>query len=109
LIQFLELLDNWIDLKNIFCINIIIKPIPNSTADNTRKKKVKDNKFMLSYIKPADKTIIYKVIHSNSAVKRRCNEFEGLITRLANKKKNRKKYKFKSPINKLYKKWNYKH
>jgi len=46
------------DLKKMFCIRIIINPIPNSTADNTKKKKVSDNKFKLSYIKPADKTII---------------------------------------------------
>lgn len=80
----------------------MINPIPNSTADRTKKKKVRDSKFKLSYIKPADKTITYSVIHKSSAVKSKCKEFDGLTTKLANKKKNRKKNRFKSPINKLY-------
>ena len=37
-----------IDLMIIFCTNIIIRPNPNSTADNIKKKNVKDSKFKLS-------------------------------------------------------------
>ena len=37
-----------IDLKKIFCISIITRPIPNSTADRTKKKKVKERKLTLS-------------------------------------------------------------
>ena len=36
LAQFLLLLCNCKDLKNIFCKSIITKPISNSTADKTR-------------------------------------------------------------------------
>lgn len=42
----------------MFWINIITSPIPNSTADNTKKKNVKDKKFKLSYRNPMDNTII---------------------------------------------------
>lgn len=52
----------------IFWKSKIIKPIPNSTADSTKKKKVKEIIFKLSYIIPVNKTIEYKVIHNNSAV-----------------------------------------
>ena len=34
--------------KKTFCNNNSTKPIPNSTADNTRNKNVKDNRLMLS-------------------------------------------------------------
>ena len=40
--------DNDKDLKKIFWTSSKTKPMPNSTADNTKKKKVKDNKFKLS-------------------------------------------------------------
>ena len=36
----------------------ITSPIPNSTADNTKKKNVRESKLRLSYKKPTDKTII---------------------------------------------------
>lgn len=36
------------DLKNIFCSSSITNPIPNSTADKTKNKKVSDSKLMLS-------------------------------------------------------------
>ena len=58
LAQFLLLLCNCKDLKNIFCKSIITKPIPNSTADKTRKKNVRDNRLILSYKKPTDNVII---------------------------------------------------
>lgn len=41
----------------MFCSNINIKPTPNSTADKTKKKNVKDKKFILSYDIPIDNTI----------------------------------------------------
>jgi len=65
--------------------------MPNSTADNTRKKNVKDNKLMLSYKKPTAKVIMYSVIQSNSAVNKRCKAFETLVTMLKSNKKNKKK------------------
>lgn len=37
-----------IDLRKIFCTNIITRPNPNSTAESTRKKNVKDRRFRLS-------------------------------------------------------------
>lgn len=59
LVEFLkklsELVVKDIDLKKTFCINIITKPIPNSTADSTRKKNVSERKFTLSYKKPMDR------------------------------------------------------
>jgi hypothetical protein len=48
--QFLLLSDKCIDLKKMFCSNMITRPIPNSTADKTKKKNVSDNKLVLSYI-----------------------------------------------------------
>lgn len=39
--------------RNIkFCKSINIRPIPNSTADKIKKKKVSDNKFVLLKTKP---------------------------------------------------------
>ena len=101
--QFLELFESWIDLKKIFWIKIKIKPIPNSTAERTRKKKVKDSKLRLSNNSPAEGVIRYKVIHKISAVSRRWSELEGLITKLTKIKKKTKKNKFKSPKTKYYK------
>jgi hypothetical protein len=46
-----------IDLRNMFCVSISIKPIPNSTAESTKKKKVSDTKFTLSNNAPTLKTI----------------------------------------------------
>ena len=95
--QFLLLSDKFTDLKKRFCNKIVINPIANSTADSTKKKKVKDNKFILSYKNPIDKTTIYNVIHSSSAVNNKCIELTTLLLILSNIKKNSKKYKFKSP------------
>ena len=36
------------DLKKIFWTSNKTRPIPNSTADSTKKKKVKDKRFRLS-------------------------------------------------------------
>ena len=55
--QFFGLSTSCIERRNIFCSRIITKPIPNSTADKTKKKKVKESKFVLSYSKPIDSTI----------------------------------------------------
>ena len=46
--------------------------MPNSTADKTKKRKVKDSKFKLSYEIPKDNVKKYKVIHNISAVNSRC-------------------------------------
>ena len=67
---------------------MITRPIPNSTADRTRKKKVKEIIFKLSYKSPIDKTIIYRVIHNNSAVNNKCNALETLFEILRNSRKN---------------------
>ena len=56
--EFLLILSKYKDLNIRCCISIIIRPKPNSTADNIKKKKVKDNKFTLSNIKPTNNTII---------------------------------------------------
>ena len=71
----------------MFCINIITRPIPNSTADRTKKKKVRESKLELSYIKPIDNTTIYKVIHRSSAVNNKWREFDMLFVILKNIKK----------------------
>ena len=85
------------DLRNIFCINIRIKPRPNSTADRIKKKNVKDNKFVLLNNKPIYNVIIYKVIHINSAVNNKCSEVFTFKTILIKIKKKIKNKKFKSP------------
>lgn len=41
----------------MFWISMVVKPIPNSTADKTKKKKVKAIKLMLSKKVPKLKTI----------------------------------------------------
>jgi len=41
----------------MFCVSISIKPIPNSTAESTKKKKVNETKFTLSNNAPTLKTI----------------------------------------------------
>ena len=58
--------------KKIFWIKSSTKPIPNSTAESTKNKKVNDNRFKLSYEIPTDKVKKYKVIHRISAVNSRC-------------------------------------
>jgi hypothetical protein len=67
-----------VDLKKTFCKSIITSPIPNSTADKTRKKKVKDKRFILSKTNPTEITIIYNVIQSNSAVNNKCSALQTL-------------------------------
>ena len=102
LTQFLLLSCNCRDRKNIFCKSIITKPIPNSTADKTRKKKVKESKLTLSYKKPIDKTMMYNVIQSSSAVNSKCSALETLFAMLKISKKNKTKYRLISPINIRY-------
>jgi len=82
---------------NIFWININTRPIPNSTADKTKKKKVKEITFILSKKDPRVKTITYNVIHNNSAVKSRCKADVTLTTILDINKKNITMYKLTSP------------
>ena len=83
----------------MFWRSINTRPIPNSMADRTKKKKVKDNKFKLSKINPAVNVNEYNVIHSNSAVKSRCKAVFELIKILTNKIKKKRINKFKSPNN----------
>jgi len=71
--SFLELSFKLSDLVKTFCTKSRTNPTPNSTADKTRKKKVKDKKLALSYTIPKDNTSTYKVIHKISAVSSRCN------------------------------------
>lgn len=47
-------------------------PMPNSTADSTKKKNVSDSKLTLSDMYPTAKTTMYNVIQSNSAVNNKC-------------------------------------
>ena len=91
-----------IDLSTICCTSIIIRPNPNSTAERMRKKKVNDSMFRLSNTNPRISTIIYKVIHSNSAVNKRCNAVFIFSAILANIIKNNSSTKFKSPNTKNY-------
>jgi hypothetical protein len=90
--EFLLILFKYNDLNIRCCISIIINPNPNSTADNIRKKKVKDSKFTLSKIKPTTKTIMYSDIHNNSAVNNKCRAV--FMFSIIVKKKNKKHYKY---------------
>ena len=87
----------------MFWTNIRIKPTPNSTADNIRKKKVNEIKFKLSNKNPITKAKAYKVIHSSSAVNNKWSAVFTFITMLTKNKKNIKKIKFISPIFIIYK------
>ena len=78
------------------------RPIPNSTADKTRKKNVRLSTFKLSYRKPIVKETMYNVIHNISAVNNKCSALVTLFAMLRNIKKNKIKYKFVSPINIIY-------
>lgn len=91
------------DLKKIFWTNINIKPKPNSTADNIKKKNVNDSKFKLLNTKPIIKEAAYKVIHNSSAVNNKCRAVFTFITMLAMKKKKMSNIVFKSPIPIMYK------
>ena len=72
--------------------------MPNSTADKTRKKKVNDKKFILSYIIPTESDTTYKVIHSISAVSKRCNAVLTFITMVSSITKKNIENKLRSPI-----------
>ena len=56
----------------------------------------------MSYRKPTDRTIIYKVIHRSSAVRSKCSALDMLLVKLKINKKKRIKYKLISPINIFY-------
>jgi hypothetical protein len=75
-----------------------INPIPNSIAEKTKKKKVRDKTFKLSKIIPIKKTIAYNVIQSSSAVNNKCKLVFVLTIILKSSKKKKQKNKFKSPI-----------
>jgi hypothetical protein len=75
----------------MFCSKRRTRPNANSIAEKTKKKKVKDITFRLSKINPIKRTIAYKVIHNNSAVKSRCREvlvFIKILKRIKKKNKN---------------------
>lgn len=91
------------DLNIIFCTSIKIKPNPNSTADNIKKKKVRESKFRLSNTSPIINEAAYNVIHSNSAVKSKCKAVLTFIAILAMKKKKINNIIFRSPILIIYK------
>lgn len=67
--------------------------MPNSMADKTKKKNVKDSMFKLSYIKPINNAIAYMVIQSISAVRSKCKEVFEFIIILNNINKKKKKNK----------------
>lgn len=73
------------------------RPIPNSIAEKTKKKKVKDKIFKLSKIKPKNNVIAYKVIQRISAVNNKWRAVLVFIKILNKIKKKNKKSKFKSP------------
>ena len=81
----------------MFCTKIITRPTPNSTADKTRKKNVKDKKFALSYKIPRDRTKTYKVIHKISAVNSKWRAELTLIDILAIINIKNRIYRFISP------------
>lgn len=77
------------------------KPIPNSTAENIKKKNVKESRFRLSKARPTTVTIAYSVIHKSSAVRSRCKEvFVWTTSVLSRNKKNMIKV-LVSPKNKI--------
>ena len=81
---------------------MITSPKPNSTADKTRKKNVKDKRFKLSNIKPESKTSMYRVTHNNSAVNNKCKAEFILITIDKNNNKKTISTKLISPKIKIY-------
>lgn len=87
----------YIDRRRICCTRIITKPKANSTAEKIKKKNVKDNILTLSKIKPTSKTIMYKDIQSNSAVKSKCSAVFTFSIIVKKKIKNKIKTRFKSP------------
>ena len=78
---------------------MITNPTPNSTAENIKKKNVKESKFKLSYIIPINKVKAYRVIQSNSAVNNKCNEVLTLIISVLISIKKRIINKLTSPKN----------
>lgn len=87
--------------RRMCCSNNRIKPTPSSNAENIKKKNVKPRMFKLSYIRPINNIIAYKVIHRSSAVNNKCKAVFVLIRRLPNMKKKKMNNKFKSPKNKI--------
>lgn len=83
-------------LKKKFAIIINKNPIESSTAENNKKKKVNDNKFVSLKIKLSIVTDEYKEIHINSVNSSRCKPFETLSNKQPNKNKQLNKNKSKS-------------
>ena len=95
--MFLPIVFIYIDLNSRCCTSIITNPKANSTAENIKKKKVRESMLTLSKIKPTNKTIIYRDIHNNSAVRRRCSAVLTFNIIVRKKIKNKIKTRFKSP------------
>ena len=100
--KLLSLSFKFIVRKNKCWVVKTTKPTPNSAAENIKKKKVNDKRFMLSYTNPRYNTIPYKVIHNSSAVKSRCIAVFVFISNVLNKRKKKIVNKFKSPKNKIF-------
>ena len=78
---------------------MITNPTPNSTAENIKKKNVKESKFKLSYTMPINNVKAYKVIQRSSAVNNRCNDVLTLIIKVLSNIKKRIINKLISPKN----------
>jgi hypothetical protein len=76
-------------------------PIANSTAENIKKKKVRESIFRLSKASPVKRANAYNVIHNSSAVSRRCNAVFVWIINVESRKKKNNKNVLKSPKNKI--------
>ena len=81
---------------------MITKPIPNSTADNTRKKNVNDRKLTLSYKNPIDSDNMYRVIQSISAVSNKWRAVLTFMIIVTSIRKNRIENKLISPMYNVY-------
>jgi hypothetical protein len=88
-------------LSKMCCNRSNTRPTPNSIAEKIRKKNVNDSIFKLSYTRPTNRTMEYKVIQSNSAVSNKCRAVLVLINKLPKIKKKKINKVFKSPKNKI--------
>ena len=83
------------------CISSSTSPTPNSTAENIKKKNVRESRLRLLYTRPTSRVSAYKVIQSNSAVSNRCKEVLVLVIRVLKMSKKRANRILISPKNKI--------
>lgn len=83
------------------CISKITKPIPNSTAENTKTKNDNERMFKLSYTRPVKTVNKYTVIQINSAVNNKCNDVFTWISNVLSNIKKSNTIVLKSPMNKI--------